>query len=107
MEVTDDPDLAPNYGALCVKGRFGQKFVQHRERLTKPLIRQGDQLVETTWEEALNVVAKKFFDLKAMYGADSIFGFSCARATNEENFLMQKFMRTAIGTNNIDHCARL
>ncbi|MCK4839155.1 MAG: FAD-dependent oxidoreductase [Desulfobulbaceae bacterium] len=107
MEVTADPDLAPNYGALCVKGRFGQKFVQHRDRLTKPLIRQGGQLVETTWEEALNVVAKRFFDLKAMYGSDSISGFSCARATNEENFLMQKFMRTAIGTNNIDHCARL
>lgn len=107
MEVTADPDLAPNYGALCVKGRFGQKFVQHRDRLTKPLVRQGGQLIETTWEEALNVVAKKFFDLKAMYGPDSIAGFSCARATNEENFLMQKFMRTAIGTNNIDHCARL
>jgi formate dehydrogenase major subunit len=107
MEVTSDPDLAPNYGALCVKGRFGQKFVQHAERLTKPLLRQGGQLVETTWEEALNVVARNLFDLKAMYGPDSIAGFSCARATNEENFLMQKFMRTAIGTNNIDHCARL
>lgn len=107
MEVVGDPDLAPNYGALCVKGRFGQKFVQHRDRLTKPLVRQGGQLVEATWEEALNVVAKKFFDLKAMSGPDSISGFSCARATNEENFLMQKFMRTAIGTNNIDHCARL
>ncbi len=107
MEVTADPDLAPNYGALCVKGRFGQKFVQHRDRLTKPLVRRGGQLVETTWEDALNIVSKRFFDLKAMYGADSISGFSCARATNEENFLMQKFMRTAIGTNNIDHCARL
>jgi len=107
MEVDADPDLAPNYGALCVKGRFGQKFVQHRDRLTKPLVRQGGQLVETSWEEALNVVTKKFFDLKAMYGPDSISGFSCARATNEENFLMQKFMRTAVGTNNIDHCARL
>ncbi len=107
MEVDADPNLAPNYGALCVKGRFGQKFVQHRDRLTKPLIRQGGQLVETSWDEALNVVAKKFFDLKAMYGSDSIAGFSCARATNEENYLMQKFMRTAIGTNNIDHCARL
>jgi formate dehydrogenase major subunit len=52
-------------------------------------------------------VAKRFFDLKAMYGPDSISGFSCARASNEENYLMQKFMRTAIGTNNIDHCARL
>ena len=107
MEVTADPDLAPNYGALCVKGRFGHNFVQHKDRLTKPLIRLGSQLVETSWEEALNVVAKGFFDIKAMYGPDAISGFSCARASNEENYLMQKFMRTAIGTNNIDHCARL
>jgi len=107
MEVTSDPDLAPNYGALCVKGRFGHNFVQHKDRLTMPLVRRGSQLVETSWEEALNVVAKRFFDLKAMYGPDSISGFSCARASNEENYLMQKFMRTAIGTNNIDHCARL
>jgi len=107
MEVSADPDQAPNYGALCVKGRFGQKFVQHRDRLTKPLVRRGGQLVETTWEDAYNEIAKRLFDLKAMYGPDSIAGFSCARATNEENYLMQKFMRTAIGTNNIDHCARL
>ena len=85
MEATSEPDLAPNYGALCVKGRFGLKFVQHRDRLTQPLIRRNGQLVPTTWEEALNEVAKRFFDLKAMYGADSIAGFSCARATNEEN----------------------
>jgi len=107
MEVSSEADLAPNYGALCVKGRFGHKFVQHRDRLTRPLIRRNGQLVPTTWEEALNEVAKRFFDLKAMYGSDSIAAFSCARATNEENYLMQKFMRTAIGTNNIDHCARL
>ena len=107
MEVTADPEQAPNYGALCVKGRFGFNFIQHKDRLTKPLIRRNNQLVETTWDEALQVVAKNFFDLKAMYGPISIAGFSCARATNEENFLMQKFMRTAIGTNNIDHCARL
>lgn len=107
MEVTADPEQAPNFGALCVKGRFGFNFIQHRDRLTKPLVRRNGVLHETTWEEALNIVAKKFFDLKAMYGPDSIAGFSCARATNEENFIMQKFMRTAIGTNNIDHCARL
>jgi formate dehydrogenase major subunit len=107
MEVSAEPDLAPNYGALCVKGRFAHNFVQHPDRLTKPLVRKYGQLVETSWEEALSEVAKRFFDIKAMYGPDSIAGFSCARATNEENFLMQKFMRTAIGTNNIDHCARL
>jgi len=107
MEVTADPDQAPNFGALCVKGRFAHNFIQSPERLKRPLVRKYGQLVETSWEEALSVVAKGFFDLKAMYGPDSIAGFSCARATNEENFLMQKFMRTAIGTNNIDHCARL
>ncbi len=107
MEVTSDPELAPNYGALCVKGRFGFNFVQSPERLTMPLVRRNGHLVETSWEDALDTVAKRFFDIKAMYGPDAIAGFSCARATNEENFLMQKFMRTAIGTNNIDHCARL
>lgn len=107
MEVVSDPDLAPNYGALCVKGRFAYDFVGDKSRLTKPLVRRNNQLVETTWEEALDVVARNFYDIKAMYGADSIAGFSCARATNEENFLMQKFMRIVIGTNNIEHCARL
>ncbi len=107
MEVSSEPDLAPNYGALCVKGRFAHNFVQSKDRLTKPLVRRHGQLVETSWDDAYNIIAKNFFDIKSMYGPDSIAGFSCARATNEENFLMQKFMRTAIGTNNIDHCARL
>jgi formate dehydrogenase major subunit len=107
MEVTAAAEQAPNYGALCVKGRFGHDFIQHKDRLTKPLIRKNGMLVETSWDEALDYTAKKLFELKAMYGPDSIAGFSCARATNEENFLMQKFMRTSIGTNNIDHCARL
>ncbi len=107
IEVTADPAQAPNYGALCVKGRFAHEFIQHKDRLTKPLIRKNGMLVETSWDEALDYTARKLFDLKASYGPDSIAGFSCARATNEENFLMQKFMRTSIGTNNIDHCARL
>lgn len=107
IEVRSEEDLAPNYGALCVKGRLAHEFVQHKERLKKPMIRKNEMLVEVGWEEALHFTAKKFFDIKAMSGADSIAGFSCARATNEENFLMQKFMRICIGTNNIDHCARL
>jgi len=107
MEVAGDPDMAPNYGALCVKGRFAYDFVRHKDRLTKPLVRRHGHLVETSWDDALEIVARNFFDLKAMYGPDSIAGFSCARATNEENYLMQKFMRTVIGTNNIEHCARL
>ena len=107
MEVSSEDHLAPNFGALCVKGRFAHEFVQSKERLTKPLVRRHGRLVETSWEDAYAVIVKNFMDIKAEYGPDAIAGFSCARATNEENYLMQKFMRTAIGTNNIDHCARL
>jgi formate dehydrogenase major subunit len=107
IEVRSEKDLAPNYGALCVKGRLAYEFVGHQERLQRPLLRKNGVLVEVGWEEALEYTAQRFFAIKAMYGADAIAGFSCARATNEENFLMQKFMRTSIGTNNIDHCARL
>jgi formate dehydrogenase major subunit len=107
MEATSEPYLAPNYGALCVKGRFAFNFSQDKERLTTPLIRRDGALVEATWDEAYDVIAKRLGKVKGEFGPDSIAGFSCARATNEENFLMQKFMRTVIGTNNIDHCARL
>lgn len=107
IEVHSEENLAPNYGALCVKGRLAHEFIQDKNRLRKPLLRKNGVLVEVGWDEALEYTAKHFFDLKAMYGSDAIAGFSCARATNEENYLMQKFMRTSIGTNNIDHCARL
>jgi formate dehydrogenase major subunit len=107
LEVHSEPDLAPNYGALCVKGRFAFDFVHSRERLTSPLIRRDGKLVEATWDEAYNFIATKLKDIKDQHGPDAVAGFSCARATNEENFFMQKFMRTVIGTNNIDHCARL
>jgi formate dehydrogenase major subunit len=107
MEATSEAHLAPNYGALCVKGRFAFNFAQDKERLTTPLVRRDDKLVEATWDEAYTVIAERMTKVKKEFGPDSIAGFSCARATNEENFLMQKFMRTVIGTNNIDHCARL
>lgn len=107
IEVSSESHLAPNHGDLCAKGRLGHEFVQHKDRLTVPLIRKNGKLVKSSWNEALEYTASRFNDLKETHGPDSIAGFSCARATNEENFLMQKFMRTAIGTNNIDHCARL
>lgn len=107
MEATSEAHLAPNYGALCVKGRFAFNFAQDKERLTTPLVRRNGKLVEATWDEAYDVIAERLTKVKKEHGSDSIAGFSCARATNEENFLMQKFMRTVIGTNNIDHCARL
>ena len=107
LEVTADPEQAPNFGALCVKGRFGQNFIQHPDRLKTPFIRRNNRLVECSWNEALEFIAKSLFDLKAMFGPDSIAAFSSARCTNEDNFLTQKFMRAVIGTNNVDHCARL
>lgn len=107
VSVTPNKDNSVNEGILCLKGHFGFDFVHHRDRLTQPLIRKEGKITEASWEEALSLVAKKLSDIKAEYGADSIAGFSSARCTNEENYLMQKLMRAVIGTNNVDHCARL
>ncbi len=99
----------PNEGSLCVKGRFGMDFVSHPDRLTKPLIRmkKDGEFTEASWDEAFDFIADKLKAVKKAKGADSIAGLSSARCTNEENYLFQKFMRAAIGTNNVDHCARL
>ena len=100
---------APNDGSLCVKGRFGMDFVSHPDRLKKPLIRykKNEDFKETTWDEAYTFIADKLTAIKKANGPDSIAGLSSARCTNEENYLFQKFLRAAIGTNNVDHCARL
>ncbi len=99
----------PNEGSLCVKGRFGMDFISHTDRLKKPLIRRNknEDLKEASWEEAYQFIADKLTATKKSSGADSIAGLSSARCTNEENYLFQKFMRAVIGTNNVDHCARL
>ncbi len=100
-------EQGPNEGHLCVKGRFGFDFVQSDKRLTKPLIKKNGKFEEASWDEALGLVASKLGDIKAKSGPDSIMAFSSAKCSNEENYLMQKFMRAVIGTNNVDHCARL
>jgi formate dehydrogenase major subunit len=107
VSITPNSKNAVNEGKLCLKGHFGFDFVHHRDRLTTPLIRKNGKLTEASWEEAIGLVATKVKQAKADYGADSIAAFSSARCTNEENYLMQKLMRAVIGTNNIDHCARL
>jgi predicted molibdopterin-dependent oxidoreductase YjgC len=94
-------------GNLCVKGRFGYDFIDSSDRLTKPLIRKGDKLVESEWDEALDLIAGKLGDIKEKSGPDSIAVLSSARATNEDNYMVQKFTRAVVGTNNVDHCARL
>lgn len=103
-----DPEYSPvNKGALCVKGRFGWDFIHSPDRLTTPLIRENGELRPATWEEALDYTADKLKAIKEAHGPDSLAMFSSARVTNEENYLAQKFMRAVIGSNNVDHCARL
>jgi formate dehydrogenase alpha subunit len=118
--VRGDPEGPANKGNLCVKGRFGYDFINHAERLTTPLIRTPgtargaghngrvhEIFREATWDEALKLAAKRLLEFKQNYGSDSIAALSSAKCTNEDNYVMQKFARTVIGTNNIDHCARL
>jgi len=94
-------------GKLCIKGWNAASFVYHPDRLKTPLIRRGDGFEEATWDEALTLVAERLGTIKAESGPDSIAFLSSAKCTNEENYLLQKLSRAVIGTNNVDHCARL
>lgn len=96
-----------NQGLLCVKGRFAFDFINNKNRLKTPLIRKDGVLTEASWDEALDLICSKIKETKETYGPDALAGFSSARCSNEENYLFQKMMRAAIGTNNVDHCARL
>ncbi|MFZ1514164.1 MAG: formate dehydrogenase subunit alpha [Saprospiraceae bacterium] len=96
-----------NSGHTCLKGRYAFKFYKHPERLQFPMIRKNGILERVSWEEAYDFIAKKLNEVKSKYGPDAIGGISSARCTNEENYLMQKFIRAVIGTNNIDGCARV
>lgn len=94
-------------GGLCIKGWNAHAFVNHKDRLRKPLIRKNGAFVEASWDEALTLIAEKLSAVKAESGPDSIGVLTSAKCTNEENYLLSKFTRAVIGTNNIDHCARL
>jgi len=107
VKVTGEPRSGPSKGLLCVKGRFGFDFLSHEERLTEPLIRKNGELQPASWDEALDLVARRLTEIREEFGADAIGGLSSAKCTNEENYLMQKFMRAVVQTNNVDHCARL
>jgi predicted molibdopterin-dependent oxidoreductase YjgC len=106
IRVTSPPG-SWNEGWLCVKGRFGYGFINSPERLTMPLIKKRGKFKEASWEEALDFASRKLSQIRKKHGADSIGGLASARCTNEENYLFQKFIRAAVGTNNVDHCARL
>ncbi len=107
VKVTGAEGAVPNFGSLCVKGRFGYDFINSPERLTRPLIRKNGELVDADWDEALDLVAQRLGAIKDQSGPDSIGVLSSARITNEENYLAQKFTRAVLKTNNVDHCARL
>ena len=102
-----DADVAPNYGSLCVKGRFGFDFINSPERLKHPLIKENSMFREASWDEALNLVAKKFDAFRKEHGSNSMGLLSSARISNEDNYIAQKFARAVLKTNNVDHCARL
>jgi formate dehydrogenase alpha subunit len=99
--------VGPGQGNLCVKGRYGYEFIHHPDRLTRPMVRKGGELVEVSWDEALDEVAGRLKEIMEENGPDSVAFLCSARCTNEENYLLQKLARAVVGTNNVDHCARL
>jgi predicted molibdopterin-dependent oxidoreductase YjgC len=107
LKVTSDPNLGINRGWTCVKGRFGFDYVHSPDRLTDPLIREGGKFRPASWEEALDRVADRLEKIKTEHGPDSIGVLVSAKCTNEENYLLQKMAHAAIGTKNVDPCARL
>ena len=100
-------DSEVNHAHTCLKGRYAFRFVKHRDRLRTPLIRYNGHFQEATWDEAYDYIAKNLTRIRDEFGGDAVGGISSARCTNEENYLMQKFIRTVFGTNNIDACARV
>src|SRR6266446_3686742 len=102
-----EPADGPTNGvSTCIKGKFGWDYVNAPDRLTKPLIREGDKFREASWDEALDLVARRFTEIKAQHGPDSLAFISSSKCTNEESYLMQKLARAVVGTNNIDNCSR-
>jgi NADH dehydrogenase/NADH:ubiquinone oxidoreductase subunit G len=88
---------------LCIKGRYAFDFAHHEDRLTQPLIRKDGQLVPSTWEEAFDLIGRRFKEVREQHGGSAIGVFGSNRTTNEENYLLQKFARVVLQTNNIDH----
>jgi formate dehydrogenase major subunit len=103
VEPADGP---ANGVSTCVKGKFAWDFVNSKDRLTKPLIREGDGFREAEWDEALDLIAHRFGEIKAAHGPDALAFIASSKCTNEEAFLMQKLARAVVGTNNVDNCSR-
>jgi predicted molibdopterin-dependent oxidoreductase YjgC len=106
MKIRGDKDAPVNKGQTCVKGAFAYEYVHSNNRLINPLIRKAGQLEVATWDEAYEYIADKLSSIRDTWGPNAISMFACARTTNESNYVTQKFMRTVIGSNNIDGCNR-
>lgn len=107
ISITAPYEAEANHGHTCLKGRYAFKFYNHPDRLTSPMIKRNGSFEEVSWDEAYDFIVDKLITIKTTYGPDAIAGISSARTPNEENYLMQKFMRAVIQTNNIDCCARV
>lgn len=106
LKVEPQEHAPVNGISTCIKGKFGWDFVNSEERLTKPLIRKGEEFVEASWDEALNLIASKLQEIKEQHGPDALGFIASSKCSNEENYLFQKFARAIIGTNNLDNCSR-
>lgn len=109
VRMTPWKDGKANEGHACVKGRFAWGYATHKDRITKPMIRRKitDPWQEVSWDEAINYAASEFKRIQAAHGKDSVGGITSSRCTNEETYLVQKLVRAAFGTNNVDTCARV
>ncbi|MDA0989592.1 MAG: formate dehydrogenase subunit alpha, partial [Verrucomicrobia bacterium] len=107
LAITAPKDAVANAGHTCLKGRYAFRFQSHPDRLRSPLIRRNGGLEKVSWDEAYDFIQEKLTAIRDQHGPDAIAGISSARCTNEENYLMQKFVRAVVGTNNIDCCARV
>ena len=107
LSIQAPVDAEVNHAHTCLKGRYAFKFYNHRDRLRQPLIRYNGHFQPATWDEAYDHIARNLQRIKDEHGGDAVGGISSARCTNEENYLMQKFIRVVFGTNNIDACARV
>jgi formate dehydrogenase alpha subunit len=104
--VTAAYDAPVNQGSLCVKGRFHSDFITSPDRITTPLIKRNGVFQEATWDEALDLVARRLLEIKEQHSSMAIGVLGSARCTNEENYLLQRLTRAGLNTNSIDHCAR-
>lgn len=107
LRVNGAEDLWPNQGRLCVKGRFGFDFAASSDRLTRPLLRGRNGFEPISWDAAITLMADRFSRIRQEHGASALAAYASAKCSNEDNYLFQRVVRTAFGTNNLDYCTRL